>query len=208
MVSLKFKQIGLTGGVASGKSSVAELFRNAGISVINLDEVGRELTDQQPAVQHKLGQLLGPGVYENGQFNRTKAREALFTDRVKRKAVEEYLHPLILAEFERRAAQAKLNGEKMVICEAALLMETGTDKKLDGLVLVSAPESIRSQRVVDRDRIGAVLAEKMIRTQLRDADRSPEQNTFAIENNGSLADLSFKVSEIIDEWKRRSWLND
>ena len=201
-----FRKVGLTGGIASGKSTVAELFKGIGITVINLDELGRTLTDGFPDVQKKLGSILGTGVYENGHFDRLKAREALFANAEKRKAVEAYLHPLIEIEFNKHAAAAQDRGEKLVICEAALLMEVGLDKRLDALVLVSAPEAMRSQRVVDRDRIGAVLAQKMIRTQLKDTDRAHTQNTFSIENTGSLADLSIKVSEIQEKWKLRGWL--
>lgn len=201
-----FRKVGLTGGIASGKSTVAELFRGIGLTVINLDDLGRTLTDQSAEVQKTLGAILGAGVYDQGRFDRAKAREALFADATKRKQVEAYLHPLIEKEFEKLASAAQARGEKLVICEAALLMEVGLDKRLDALVLVSAPESVRSQRVVDRDQIGAVLAQKMIRTQLRDVDRTVGQNTFSIENTGSLADLSLKVSEIQEEWKNRGWL--
>ncbi len=206
MNSNPFRKIGLTGGVASGKTAVADLLRAAGLIVINLDEIGRELTENDPNVQARLGQILGGGVYENSFFDRRKAREILFADAAKRKEVEAVLHPKIEEEFERRAQKAREHSQKLVICEAALLMEAGVDKKLDAIVLVSAPEDLRTRRVLERDQIGAVLAEKMIRTQLRDTDRPAQRSSFAIENTGSLADLSIKVTELLADWKDRGWL--
>ena len=115
------------------------------------------------------------------------------------------IEPVALTN-EKRAQKARQTGQKLVVCEAALLMEAGIDKKLDALVLVSAPENLRSRRMIERDRMGAVLAEKMIRTQLKDQDRPHSHHAFSIENTGSLADLSIKVTELLLEWKERGWL--
>ena len=173
---------------------------------MNLDAIGRELTTNDSGLQEKLGAILGEDVYRNGVFDRAKARDVLFADANKRRAVEAVLHPRIHEEFEKRAAAAKAAGEKLVICEAALLMEAGTDKRLDGLILVQAPETLRTTRVVERDQIGAVLAQQMIRAQLKDADRKKTRQTIVLENGGSLADLSLKVTEIVNEWKSSGWL--
>ncbi len=180
--------------------------RAADIPVFNLDEIGRELTASDSKLQETLGAILGPEIYREGIFDRAKARDVLFGDAQKRKAVEAVLHPRIQEEFEKRAAVARANGEKLVICEAALLMEAGIDKRLDGLILVQAPESLRSTRVVERDRIGAALAQQMIRAQLKDGDRQKTRQTIVVENVGSLADLSLKVTEILSEWKGLGWI--
>jgi dephospho-CoA kinase len=153
-----------------------------------------------------LGKILGGDAYQNGALDRAKAREILFSDADKRRAVEALLHPRIAREFERQADKAKAEGHPLVICEAALLMEAGIDKQLDGLILVSAPEALRTGRVVERDRIGAVLAQKMIRAQLKDADRPKSHTTISIQNDGSLADLSMKVADLLQDWRNAGWL--
>ncbi len=174
--------------------------------MLNLDAIGRELTTNDRRLQEALGKILGNDSFRNGVFDRAKARDVLFADAEKRKAVEAVLHPRISEEFNKRATAAHAAGSRLVICEAALLMETGIDRRLDGLILVSAPESVRTTRVVERDRIGAALAQSMIRSQLKDTDRQKTRQTIVIENSGSLADLSLKVTEILNEWKSSGWI--
>lgn len=206
MTQARLRRIGLTGGVGSGKSCVADLFREAGVTVVNLDQVGRELTDSDPRIQAAMRDICGPSVVgPDGKIDRAKVREVIFADSESRRKLEAVLHPLIWERFEVLAREAAQAGKKIVVCEAALLIEAGIHKKLDGLILVSAPEEVRVQRIVDRDRISAILAEKMIRTQLKDSEKRA-QTTVVIENKGSMADLSLKVQEVLDGWRAQGLL--
>jgi dephospho-CoA kinase len=198
-------RIGLTGGVGSGKSSVAELLREAGVDVVNLDILGREVTESSSDLAEKIAAICGPAVLRDGRLDRNAVREVIFADPAKRVALERLLHPLIWSEFQRRCDDITRAGRKLVVCEAALLVESGLHKDLDGLVLVSAPETARKQRVMDRDRINALLAEKMIRSQLGEEERR-RPATIVIENNGSLGELAFKVSELLDGWRAKGWV--
>jgi dephospho-CoA kinase len=203
-VTQKTTVIGLTGGVASGKSSVASLLAAAGVTVLDLDRIGRELTDNDPQVIQAIAALCGPEVAPDGRLDRAKVREAIFADADKRKRLEALLHPLIWAEFLRRKDEAARAGAKLVICEAALLAETGIDKKLDGLVVVTAHEPLREERIVRRDNISAELAGKMIRAQLREPPA--HGSLIVIENHGSLAELAIQVGKLIDGWRARGLL--
>jgi dephospho-CoA kinase len=196
----KLTRIGLTGGIGSGKSRVAAIFEKAGITVVNLDQVGRELTDEDPAVIKAIAGICGSQVLAGGKLDRTKVREAIFAHPEARTAIERLLHPRIWKEFERRADAAAKAGKKLVICEAALLVEQEIHKLLDGLVLVTAPEEVRKQRVMERDRIPALLVEKMMRAQLED-EKKHHSATVVIENRGSIADLTVRVGELLDEWR-------
>jgi len=193
------KRIGLTGGIGSGKSVVAEMLAEAGVTVIDLDRIGRELSENDPAVVSRIAEICGQAVLVAGKLDRGKVREAIFSDPVRRRGLEEFLHPLIWLEFEEYCRRAKAQGKRLVVCEAALILETGLDKKLDGLVLVTAEEGVRRDRVMSRDRISARLAEKMIRSQF--ASPHAGQSTVVIQNQGSLEDLQFQVRELIASWR-------
>ncbi len=202
----KITRIGLTGGVGSGKSRVAELLRGAGVTVVNLDDVGRELTDKDPAVIAEIGRLCGPSVIdEKGELDRRKVRDVIFSDAKARAALEAFLHPHIKDAFDGKCAEAQRAGKKLVVCEAALLVESGIHKALDGLIVVIAPEEKRRDRVMARDRITAALAEKMIRAQMAEAEKR-KPATVVIENHGSLAELAVRVAELLEAWRSQGIL--
>lgn len=198
-------RIGLTGGIGSGKSAVAELLRQAGVDVLNLDVIGREITERSAELIGRITELCGVSRLPDGSLDRAAVRAVIFSDAAKREALEKMLHPLIWEEFVRRSAEIARNGRRIVICEAALLVESGIHKQLDGLVLVTAPEATRKQRLMDRDRVTALLAEKMIRAQLEDEDRTTP-DTVVIANTGSLGELAFQVSGLLDGWRAKGWV--
>ena len=199
--SPKLTRIGLTGGMGSGKSCVALLLRQAAIAVLDLDQIGRELTNTDPRILAKIQALFSKAVVTpEGKLDRHKVKEIIFSDTASRQALEAFLHPLIWESFIARTEELAKQGKRLVICEAALLIESGIHKKLDGLILVTAPEEVRRQRVIDRDRVTALLAEKMIRTQLKDTEKH-RPATVVIENKGSLADLALRVQELLETWR-------
>lgn len=196
-----FCRVGLTGGVGSGKSEVAALFKEEGVPVLNLDTIGRELTNSDTGIVLRIGEICGLEVVTDGKLDRARVREILFSDREKRRRVEAFLHPIIWQRFQEECDVLRERGKKMVICEAALLVESGLHRELDRLILVTAPEDMRRERVMTRDKVTANLAEKMIRAQIADDDRPKMPKTILVENDGPKDILKRKVQDIVIGWK-------
>lgn len=152
---------GLTGGIASGKSTVARIFEQAGIPVVDADEIARAMS--QPG-----GRAHDAIVREFGTADRHKLRQIVFADPERREKLEAILHPLIqqesLARFAEKIAQAK-TPPPFLVYEASLLIETGRARDFAGLIVVDAPREIRRQRLIDRDGIDGALADRILDAQ-------------------------------------------
>lgn len=181
-----FEIWGLTGGVAAGKSQVARIFSHSGIPVLDADFVARQLSLPGGAAYHEI-------VSRFGTANRAKLREIVFKDAEARRDLEAILHPRIQAESLRQMtllAQSATRPRKKtrVIYEAALLVETGRYKELDGLLVVDAPADLRVQRLAGRDGSTAEAARQIIAAQTSDAARKAAA-THVISNAGTLDEL-------------------
>jgi dephospho-CoA kinase len=197
--------IGLTGGTSSGKSTVSALLKDQGISVFNLDTIGRDLMEKDARVIARLREICGDAVIDSGQLNRKRIREILFSNAEKKREIEAFLHPLIWAKFLELSAEAAQKGAKCIVCESALILESSLDRQMQELIVVLASEEIRKARLVERDGISPLLATQMIQSQTDDAIRKAHAS-FIIENNGTLEELQQKVTALIKEWKRRDWV--
>jgi dephospho-CoA kinase len=182
---------GLTGGIASGKSAVARFFAEAGVPVIDADQVARDL--RAPG-----GAAFDPILKRFGTADSARLRGIVFADPQARADLEAILHPLIRDESARRIAAAieGRTGVVPVIYEAALLVETGRYRDFKGLIVVSADEKLRMARLVARDGCTEGMAQKMIASQIEDAKRR-EAATYVIENHGSLDDLRAQVLSLL-----------
>ena len=176
---------GLTGGVASGKSLVARFFAEHGFPSIDADRIARELSEP--------GGLAASAILARfGTLDRKALRDFVFSSPSDRKDLESILHPLIQAESMKRI---KALGAPIVIYEAALLVETGRWKDLDGLIVVTTDTATQAQRLMARDGCSRELAEKIIAAQISNAERTAVA-THLIENHEGLPQLREKVSKI------------
>ena len=180
------KTIGLTGGVASGKSTAAKFFSDLGFPVIDADEIARELRKPGGAAHAAL-------IARFGTAESLRLREIVFSDPEARLAIEAIMHPLIQAESTKQ--MHAYASSPYVIYEAALLVETGRYKELSGLIVVTSKPSLQKVRLTARDRVSNELADKIISSQTRDEDRA-KVATYVIENNGTLDDLREKVKDL------------
>ena len=200
----KAKWIGLTGGMASGKTLAADWLTQQGLFVIDLDKVGRLISDT-PAALRKFEEIFGEEVFTLGVLNRRILRQLAFQHPEKKKELEEYLHPLIWREFDRLAAAAEAKGHRIVICEAALLIETGSYKKFDELIVIVADEGLRKQRAEKRDKLNPELFDAMVKSQVDDETRR-KAATHLIINDGHSDHLQKQLSELLAQWKLKKWL--
>jgi dephospho-CoA kinase len=187
-------RIGLTGGIASGKSTVAERFVELGVPVIDADEVARAVVlPGQPGLA-RVVETFGVGVLSaDGQLDRRALRNQVFSDPALRKALEAILHPLIRAEMERRAAAA--GGDIYVVMAIPLLVESGGRDRVDRILVVDVDEGLQLQRVMARDsstieEAGAILAAQASRAvRLKAADD-------VLVNSGTVSELRQAVDRL------------
>ena len=188
--------VGLTGGIASGKSTAARIFQELGVPVLDADQISRQLSQS--------GGLAHAAILKRfGTADRAELRKLVFQDAKARADLEAILHPLIAEESARQAKEqaARLKGENpAVLYEAALLVETGRNRDFDGLIVVTAPLAVRVQRLVARDRISEDMAQRMIAAQTSDAERERAATQILL-NDSDEAALRTRVTELIKQLK-------
>lgn len=194
-------KVGLTGGVASGKSTVALAFADLGAAVIDSDRIAREIVAPgQPALAEIVA-AFGPGIVgEDGQLDRKSLREHIFSDSSRRAMLESILHPRIAAELDARADAA--DGPYQVL-EIPLLLETGMQTQVDRVLVVDCPVDSQIRRLIERDGGTADDARRIV-----DAQTSRERRLAAaddvIVNDFSVDSLRRSV-RALDRNYRRLW---
>ncbi|MBQ0734070.1 dephospho-CoA kinase [Aquimarina celericrescens] len=144
------KVVGLTGGIGSGKSTIANMFSHLGVAVYIADEEAKKLMNTDPLVREQIIELLGDNSYVNGELNRMYVAEIVFSDKKKLEGLNAIVHPAVAKHFD--LWKNKQVGD-YVIKEAAILFENGGYKQCDHTILVLAPLETRIQRVLKRDEI-------------------------------------------------------
>lgn len=155
--------VGLTGGIAAGKSLVSQAFRDLGVPVLDADVVSRDVVAPgQPALR-QIAERFGPAVLlPDGQLDRRQLRAIVFADAQARRDLEAITHPPI-----RTAIRAWMDAQTAPYCmlENAILLESGMDALVDRVLVVDVPESVQRQRLMERDGIEAELVERMLAAQ-------------------------------------------
>ena len=142
------KVIGLTGGIGSGKSTVAEYFRELGIPVFDSDSAAKRLMNDSEQLRKEISNLFGDKAYQKGILNREFLAERVFNDAALLEGLNAIVHPAVRREFQEWVAK---QDAPYVIQEAAILFEVGAYKLLDEMILVWAPKELRIKRVMKRD---------------------------------------------------------
>lgn len=194
-------RIGLTGGIASGKSTVARMFAELGAEVIDTDDIAHELTAPGGAAVTAIIDAFGRDVITNeGALDRRRMRRIVFTDSDKRRELEAILHPLI-----RKAALAKSAASKApyVILVVPLLFETGFNQLVDGTVAVDCSEALQIERVVNRDLISQDEAQSIIATQMNRDERRARADEI-IDSSSEPSVTRERVAELHERYVRLS----
>lgn len=186
--------IGLTGGIASGKSLVASMLREKGARVICADEISRELTRKgMPALERIRETFGGEVFYADGSLNRKALGAVAFHSERERKRLEEILHPLIIDETFRRVESAGREGVSVIIVDAALLIESGLHKYVDKVWVVIA--SSQMERLIMRDGISPEDAAARINAQTTNEQRLKYADAV-IDNSYGIAHTRQKLDEL------------
>ncbi|WP_100629089.1 dephospho-CoA kinase [Algoriphagus formosus] len=179
-MATKPKIVGLTGGIASGKSTVAKIFEILGVSVYYADDRAKKLMNEDQELKKQIKTAFGEESYDkNDQLNRPYLAEKVFSDPEKVKIINSLVHPSVGRDFE---AWASAQNGSYVLKEAALIFETGQEKKLDAVINVSSPLKIRIARVLMRDpHRTADQVNHIIDQQLPDEEKN-EKADYVIKN--------------------------
>jgi dephospho-CoA kinase len=189
--------IGLTGGIASGKSLVAELFRRLGASVIDSDSIAREVvepgTTGWQSVVAEFGQdILAP----DSTIDRAKLGRIIFSDRERRNTLNAILHPLIINTVrERVAALGRQYPEALVVTDIPLLIECGLQHEFDAVIVVWSPVELQRKRLMERDGLSAAEAQQRIDAQMA-LNEKQNHATYVIKNDGSEKQTEEQVKKI------------
>jgi len=197
-------RIGLTGNVASGKSSVVRVWRSLGAAVVDADELARRAVEPGSAGLAAIAERWGAGVLDPaGALDRAALRRIVFSDPAERERLEAIVHPAVAAlrdeEYERFAAR----GEPLVVADIPLLYEVGLEDQFDVVVLVDAPEEVRLRRMVEDRGQDPEEARRMIRAQMP-ASLKRARADVVIDNAGSLEELEARAREVWRELRRRA----
>ena len=185
--------IGVTGGIGSGKTAVCDIFARLGVPVLHSDEIAKELSHSNQGIRKKLMSLLGAEAYlSDGTLNRQFVASKIFSHKELQRKVEAVIHPQVEKEREHRIKELIQQGHRFLIIEAALIYEAGLDKKLDGVVVVDAEETMRVARVRKRDAEPEENVYARINAQ-GDVKKKIEKADYVIQNNGTLEELESKV---------------
>jgi dephospho-CoA kinase len=173
------KIIGLTGGIGTGKTTVANYFASKGFPVYIADEAAKEIMNAKEVVQQAQALFSENVILENGQLNRNYIRKLVFTDKDKLAQLNSIIHPKVTLDFENWLKQ--YNNSPFVIKEVAILFETNGQNYCDATILVTAPLDTRIQRVLERDKTPKETILNIIKNQLPEEEKI-KLATYVIEN--------------------------
>lgn len=186
-------RVGLTGGIASGKSMVAAAFAALGVPVIDTDEIAREVVRPGGVALPAIVAAFGPGVLApDGQLDRRRMRERVFADPAERRRLEAILHPLI--EAGTLAACERAGGPYQVLV-VPLLLESGFDRHVDRVLVVDCPESLQRERLLQRDGEDPGQAERILAAQLDRGARLARADDV-IDNSGDRDHAAAQVARL------------
>ncbi|HEX2220145.1 MAG TPA: dephospho-CoA kinase [Gemmatimonadales bacterium] len=188
--------VALTGNIAAGKSAVADLFRRWGATVLDADEIAREVQAPGGAVMRRIAERFGPSVVrEDGSLDRPTLRRLVMADPEALAALNHIVHPAVHARRAELAAAAAARGDRILVSDIPLLFEAADPDEFDVVVLVDAPEPVRHRRLVERRGLDESEAASMIRAQMPAAEKRARSD-YVIENDGDRAALERAAVEV------------
>ncbi len=191
--------VGLTGGIASGKSTVSRMFRDAGIPVICADELADEVVKPGSAALDKIRQTFGDEFIDSeGNLNRAAMARLVFKDKSKRQDLESIIHPRVAEEQRKLIRQFAVQGHNIVVVDVPLLYENGLEDSFDMILVAYVPPEVQIQRLIARDRVTDKEARSRLDAQLP-IDKKKKLAGRIIDNTGPVEHTREQVLGIIRE---------
>lgn len=195
------KLVGLTGGIASGKTTVAAILKRYGAAIVDADALSREVVEPGRAAWKEIVETFGREVLQSDQtLDRQKLRAAIFNDPTARKKLEAIIHPRVRALAEERIAQYGAAGYEIVVYEVPLLFEGKLNEWLRPVILVASDVRIQKQRLQQRDHLSPEEAQRHIDAQMS-LEEKRRLADYVIENDGDMEALDRQVRAILDRIK-------
>lgn len=190
------KVLGLTGGIGTGKSTVARMFAARGVPVVDADALARVVVAPGLPAQADIAAAWPEVIAADGGIDRKRLGEIVFADPAARVRLQAITHPRIQTASAERLAALAAAGHRLALYEAPLLVESGRQRDFDGLIVVTASEATQIARVRARDGLSQAQAEARIRAQLPTADKV-RLATFVIDNDGDLTRTEAAVEALL-----------
>ena len=175
---------GITGGIASGKSVVCEVFKLLGVPVYNADTAAKVLANTDREIKNDLTKLFGDDIYEGNNLNRKKLSEIIFNNKTALENTNKIIHPRVINDFLRWAEEHK--DHKYILMEAAILYESGTYKMLNKVITVTAPKQLRISRALSRENLTKQIIENIQKNQILDEEKVKRSHYVILNDNKTL----------------------
>jgi dephospho-CoA kinase len=195
--------VGLTGGVASGKTAVSQVLKEEGAYIIDADQIARELVQPHKPAWNELIRAFGKEILqEDGFIHRKKLADKVFADPKKRKLLNQILHPRIKEEMDRRTKEiGQKDPEAIVVIDAPLIVELGDHREMDKLIVVASTQTQQIERLKERDGIGPEEALRILSSQMP-VEEKVNLADFVIRNEGSLEETKKRAKEVFKELRK------
>jgi dephospho-CoA kinase len=188
--------VGLTGNIAAGKSAVAALFRRWGATVIDADEIVREVQAPGGPVIERIAERFGRSVLRpDGTLDRAALRRLVLADGEALTALNRIVHPAVHARRMELIREAARRGDRIVVSDIPLLFEAADPSGFDAIVLVDAPDAVRLRRLIEHRGLDEAEARRMIQAQMPASEKRPRSD-FVIENDGDRAALERTAARV------------
>ena len=188
--------VGLTGGIATGKSTVAALFAARGAAVVNADRIAHALQEPDQPCYHRIVEAFGTAVLDaQGRIDRRRLGARVFADLDARKRLEAILHPAIREACQQEIRAAEASGHRVCVVNAALILETGQQGRYDALVVVTASEEVQVARLVRLRGLTEAEVRQRLTSQWPTANKAALAD-FVIDNGGELAATEAQVDRV------------
>ena len=195
--------VGLTGGVASGKSVVSRILKEEGAYLIDADQIARELVQPRTSAWEELVKVFGKEILQkDGSIHRKQLAAKVFSDPKQRDLLNRTLHPRIKEEMGRRLkAIGQKDPEAIVVIDAPLLVETGNHREMDKVIVVISTEAQQIARLREREGMDQEEARRIMASQIATEEKVKVAD-FVIRNEGSLEETERRAREVFQELKR------
>lgn len=190
-------KVGLTGGIASGKSTVAAMFAELGARLIDTDVIAREVVAPGGLVLQRIVETFGrEALDENGELDRQKLREKIFNDQQDRQKLNEIVHPAVAEKVQTELdGIERENPQAVALVDVPLLYETGTMNRYDAVVVVYVPPQVQVQRLMARDGVSRKAAEQSLKAQMP-LEEKRKKAQFVVDNSGTLQETRKQVRAV------------
>ncbi|MCC2928143.1 dephospho-CoA kinase [Bacillus sp. LBG-1-113] len=192
--------IGLTGGIASGKSTVANMLIDKGITVIDADIIAKQAVEKgMPAYLQIIDEFGEDILLENGDIDRRKLGALVFTNEQKRLALNSIVHPAVREEMLKRRDESIANQETFVVLDIPLLFESKLESLVDKIIVVSVTKELQLERLIKRNQLTEEEALSRIRSQMPLEEKVSRADNV-IDNSGTLEETKQQLEEILSCW--------